>query len=116
MTFPPRYTGDRPAVLALVRVVARGLQLQERGWELRAAPSSCGFCVRARMICICTQGNAPTCFGKEGGDIFQRVGVCGGNGDCNVGMDVDVSSYVPTTFGTFGLCFLGKEATFLHLI
>lgn len=74
------------------------------------------------MICVCTQVNILTYFRKVEGTIFQGVGrlveYMGENGDYNLGLDVDVSSYVPTTFGalgTFGLCFLGKEGAFLHL-
>lgn len=67
------------------------------------------------MTAVCTQGKAPIYFGKEGGNIFQRVGVFGGNGDCNLGLDVPVSSYVPTAFealGTFGYASLAKKVLF----
>lgn len=73
------------------------------------------LCERARMTGVCTPVNAPIYFGKEGRNIFQRVGVYGGNGDCNLGMDVHVSSYVPTAFealGTFGYASLAKKALF----
>lgn len=40
-----------------------------------------------------------------------------GNGDQNLGMDVDVSSYIHTfgVLATCGLWFLGKKDAFFHL-
>lgn len=113
---PPHYTGDWPAVLALVRVVGAGLQLCRSGRELRAAHSGCSFCVREPewLVSVPSEMHQYT-LGRREGTFFRGLEHNGGNGDCNLGMDVHVSSYVPTAFealGTFGYASLAKKVLF----